>query len=63
LIGVELPGTILFRLLSTNWLVFRQLPATSFFWQLAGNFSSQLPADIDLVFVKKLPATTPPHIT
>jgi hypothetical protein len=30
---------------------------------LAGNFSSQLLADIDLVFVKKLPATTPTRIT
>jgi hypothetical protein len=40
-----------------------QLLATSIFWQLAGNFSSQLLADMDLVSTKKLHATTPPRIT
>jgi hypothetical protein len=40
-----------------------ELPATSIFWQLACNFSSQLLAGFELVFAKKLHASTPPPIT
>jgi hypothetical protein len=39
------------------------MPATSFFWQLAGNVLSQTIADIELVIGKKLHASTPTRIT
>jgi hypothetical protein len=39
------------------------LHATSFFWQSAGNFLSQLLLTVDLVPWKKLHATTPAPIT
>jgi hypothetical protein len=46
-----------------DWRFFDQLVVTSFFSRLAVNFSSQLLAEMDLVLVKKLPASTPTRIT